>query len=175
MSNLRRAPDGFAYQSLRFRWLAAVERRPKDSYRDIGHRPDIARLFKDPGRFSGGRLTEIQLTGFVASIHFLLSGKTNDAEGQFIFGNFVQFLEKLKTPIDFTSRAGAIGLHCQQTASDGGRGILGVSSGAIDDRTHVLQSPGPHEENRERGAGLNEPHLIAQRVEDIERALILLN
>ena len=94
MSNLCGVANGFVYQPLRFRWPAGLEWRRKESYRDIGQRPDIARLFKDPGRFSGSRLTEIQLTGVVASIHFLLGDKTNDARGQLIFGTLVQFIEK---------------------------------------------------------------------------------
>ena len=87
----------------------------------------------------------------------------------------MQFIEKLKSSIDFTNGGAAIGLHCQQTASDGSRGILGVSSGAIDDRPHVLQLPSPREENRERGAGFNEPQVFVQCVVERQRALILLN
>src|SRR5262249_9073426 len=63
----------------------------------------------------------------------------------------------------------------QQAASDGSWGILGVSSGAIDDRPRVLQLPSPREENRERGGGFNEPQMFAQCVVERQRALILLN
>src|SRR5271169_72997 len=143
MSNLCGVANGFVYQPFRFRWPAGLEWRRKESYRDIGQRPDIARLFKDPGRFSGSRFTEIQLTGVVASIHFLLGDKTNDAGGQLIFGTLVQFIEKLKSSIDFTNRSASISFERQQGASDGSRGILGVSSGAIHDLPRVLELPGP--------------------------------
>ena len=87
----------------------------------------------------------------------------------------MQFIEKLKSAIDFTNRSGSIGFERQQAASDGSRGILSVSSGAIDDRSRVFELSSPREENRERGAGFNEAQVFVQCVEERQCALILLN
>jgi hypothetical protein len=94
VSNLLCARHGFFYQPLRFRWPAAVKRRPIKSDGNIDERPNIARLFKSPSCISRGRFAEIQLTCTVVSIHFLLGHETNDAGRQLIIGNLVKFLEK---------------------------------------------------------------------------------
>src|SRR6185437_16550233 len=56
-----------------------------------------------------------------------------------------------------------------------GRGIFSVLSGAIDNRSHIVESRGPGVENREPSAGFNEPHVVTQRLEKRQGTLILLN
>src|SRR6266852_2917559 len=117
----------------------------------------------------------MELTGAIPSKHLLIGRKTNHPGGQLILGNSVKFFEKIERPIDITSCAGAVGLHRQHTASYRGGGIFSVLSGAIDNRSHLLELPGPRVDNMKPAAGLNKPYVIAQRVEERQRALILVN
>src|SRR5262249_49907316 len=134
VSNPHGVRNCFAYQPVRFRRLAAMQRPPIKSHLNLSPRPRIARLFTDAARFPRCGVHKSQLPVVKPRKHPPTIRKTNDARGQLILRNLVELLKKIETPINITGRAGAMASHRQHTTSYRGGGVLGVSSGAIRDR-----------------------------------------